>query len=472
MQHLSHERYSFDKHDTFGGFGDVFHATHNETKKRVVIKVGQFGPDAIQMDIDVGTRVNLNQHLVPVVDVIQVSDANLASIKVATVMPAAMQDLQESIDDQSFHPSLEWCTSAFLQAAMGLRCLHDYHGVLHLDVKPENMLLFENKDPSLPALALGDFGLSLIVSGRGLGCTDGVDPPPRSVVEKKGANSTRKFFMMEFCPPEARPADNGGSVSKISTASDVYALGISMFGLFSPKDFSVQKHLAGHVSTSKAEAINAIPMRSFGERNKAKVQEIESILRGMTDPDPVNRIELDHICALLESTLGAVSPSMDPVEREPSLSRFSINDDDDAKGSKCWSEADMKLPLFKSVLARVEKHHKSWRMKKLAAALDLAIRVAKGMAQSGAGSLQGKFSLDSISTVIVRLIDRATRAQEFDFERDPKCARSRSGNLERWILTHIHPIFRDFTREEPLMMRMRRIPGKTVLDEWSWDHLC
>lgn len=90
--------------------------------------------------------------------------------------------------------------------ARGLAFLHE-RGILHLDIKPGNVLLHWDNGAALPKAMLSDFG-----SSRLLG-----DTPSR----RTGHTGT-----MEYMAPEAVLPDASGGLAELTNKADVWSLGI------------------------------------------------------------------------------------------------------------------------------------------------------------------------------------------------------------------------------------------------------
>ncbi len=113
--------------------------------------------------------------------------------RIALLMPLYNGDLFEAIPEEGFS---EKRSLKFLKTMLEILCFIKRHGVLHLDIKPENILLDIDGTPRL-----GDFDLS-VFEGEGL---------------SSGYRGT-----LEFSPPEAVISSSYGFYS------DIFSTGVSV----------------------------------------------------------------------------------------------------------------------------------------------------------------------------------------------------------------------------------------------------
>jgi len=103
--------------------------------------------------------------------------------------------------------------SLLIQACQGCRAAHD-HGVVHLDIKPENILLCRVDDQLIAKLY--DFGISRILT-------------------QVPATFSEELLLVAGTPPYMSPEQFGPSGSKIGYSSDIYSLGVVLFEILAGK---------------------------------------------------------------------------------------------------------------------------------------------------------------------------------------------------------------------------------------------
>jgi serine/threonine protein kinase len=137
------------------------------------------------------------------------------------------------------------------QMVMTLAYMHDV-GYIHGDVKPENYLLFID-DKGNNVVKLCDFGNSVPT----LYCKD-----------------TIAQYTQRYCPPECF-IQCGGDVAEISTAADIWALGMSFFDMMTQFD--------------KKYNNNYMPLYYDAECNNALSQRINMVISSMDGCDKIYR---------------------------------------------------------------------------------------------------------------------------------------------------------------------------------------
>ena len=136
------------------------------------------------------------------------------------------------------------------QVCAGLRHAHQ-NGIIHRDVKPQNLLLSRDKD----VVKIADFGVARVHLS---------DAP----ITRVGTNI--------YAPPEHSPFVQNGTVAKLSPASDIYSLAKALYTIItgeSPRFYTGQP-------------IMDLPM---GARDEEWAQELKRVLNRATRDEPSER---------------------------------------------------------------------------------------------------------------------------------------------------------------------------------------
>lgn len=206
--------------------------------------------------------------------------------KVGILMPLAKGgDLLEKNRDPNF--TLEERLTVLYQVCTAVNFMHQ-RGYLHLDIKPMNILLFNNKFAKL-----SDFGLSL-------------------VLQKSAQNKISKFYPVQLATVDHRAPEIMNGDLNYTSASDVWSLGITFIETlaygnsifktatgqyFSEKDYTVEKVSAVYEKLLTPRNIRntlteylRISHLSKGLRNK-----IFEIIEKMLDFNPNTRATMEDI---------------------------------------------------------------------------------------------------------------------------------------------------------------------------------
>lgn len=156
-----------------GGIGTTYYGEHIVTKKPVCIKhcakVSR-QHKTILMD-EACAMWDLRHHSIPAVkDLLELPDGSIALVMSYIEGPTIEQYIQQHgrIDPVS----VSWITERTLNALMYMH----YHGVVHGDIKPQNIILQEESHQVIVV----DFGLSMVKPGhsdRSIGYTEHFAPP-------------------------------------------------------------------------------------------------------------------------------------------------------------------------------------------------------------------------------------------------------------------------------------------------------
>lgn len=168
--------------------------------------------------------------------------------------------------------------------AQGLAFLHD-HNILHLDLKPGNVLLHWDDDALLPTAMLGDFGSSLPVQA----CWQH---------HRTGHTGT-----MEYMPPEVFQQHNG-VLAELSSKADIWSLGILFHLLLF---FELPYAQVDDIDLLREEILtftnlsDKIRMRGLSKRFDRIHPSLAQLMMSMLDIDPQRRPtchEILHALAL------------------------------------------------------------------------------------------------------------------------------------------------------------------------------
>jgi hypothetical protein len=190
-----------------GGFGRV-HEAEADDGSRAVVKLVPKAPGA--------SRELLFEELSGLPNIIPILDTGEWEEYYVLVMPLAEKSLRQHLEEAGGKLAVDEAVTVLTDVAEALASLEA--GVVHRDVKPENVLLYDGH------WCLADFGIA-------------------RYAEATTAPDTHKFFMT---PPYAAPEQWRGE--RATNATDVYAFGVMAFELlqgqlpFRGPDFR-QEHL-------------------------------------------------------------------------------------------------------------------------------------------------------------------------------------------------------------------------------------
>ncbi len=156
-------KYRLDRRIGQGGFADVYAATDTLLSIKVALKIpnAQWVSDELIASFRREAKLTMrfeHPHILPI------RDASFIDGRFVIVTPLADRTLDDRLKNRmSFETAFEF-TSQLLNAV----AYAHQHGVIHCDIKPENVLLFDND-----CLRLGDFGIAKVaqktISGSGTG---------------------------------------------------------------------------------------------------------------------------------------------------------------------------------------------------------------------------------------------------------------------------------------------------------------
>ncbi|GAA2612273.1 hypothetical protein GCM10010411_53760 [Actinomadura fulvescens] len=188
------------------------------------------------------------------------------------------RDMRMALDEGGALPPGSACTLG-AEVAQGLAAIHDA-GVVHRDVKPENVLLDERTSP--PSVRLVDFGIARIA-------------------EQTGSKATKMVGTPAYIAPEV--ADG----KPATAASDLYALGIMLYelccGVTPFADDSVYQTLQKHA--------RHLPGRPDGIPDP-----LWELIASLLDKDPAKRPSSATAVAM---RLSALAVDLAPAQAAPRL---------------------------------------------------------------------------------------------------------------------------------------------------------
>ncbi|MGH2543473.1 MAG: serine/threonine-protein kinase, partial [Ardenticatenaceae bacterium] len=200
-----HQRYKIAREIGRGGFATVYLARDEQLGRDVAIKLYHVQEGDADIRPDVGTILSQEGKLLA-----SLSHANIVAVHDAGIADSRPYIVMAYLAGGSLRDKLAGGKSPMRpQDALGLvavlaEALHAAHeeDILHLDIKPENIIFDQRGRPFLT-----DFGI-----GRTMGGDEETE-------------QTRAMGSNNYAPPEQRQGQ------KLSRASDIYSLGVVLFEL-------------------------------------------------------------------------------------------------------------------------------------------------------------------------------------------------------------------------------------------------
>lgn len=196
-----------------GSYGSVYRAVGPTGKNVAVKKLHQFGLQDM-MDVMALSRVN-HPHVIKILDLLS-DDVCLTSLELGIVMNLADTTATSFITMPDMLSRRAFTRLAW-ELCQTVSFLHANH-ILHLDIKPENILIRGSLDAPHPLIA--DFGISMIVR-------DAYKP-------------TRNFNLKVSAPyraPEVAPLTPDKPYYEYTGKVDVYALGLTLYQIAAKRGF-------------------------------------------------------------------------------------------------------------------------------------------------------------------------------------------------------------------------------------------
>ncbi|PKI84754.1 putative serine/threonine-protein kinase iks1 [Malassezia vespertilionis] len=188
--------------------------------------------------------------------------------------------------------------------AQGLGFLHD-RGILHLDIKPENVLLHWDDDALLPTAMLSDFGSSLPFHEN-------------YTRERTGYTGTLEYMAPEVVGPDVHT----GQLQELNSKADVWSLGIIFFLLiFLDIPYSHVDDIARlrHEILAFRGLEQLLKRRGWVSRYAAIHPSLTHLLARMLDVDAHKRPSCSEVLHILDTYAAASTYANTTVPRRPSF---------------------------------------------------------------------------------------------------------------------------------------------------------
>ncbi len=276
----------------FGGMGTVYRALDTRTRQRVALKVlaERFKHDAgmrarFQLEARTG-MLAIHPHIARTLELGQTDD-------VFGEMDYVVMDLVEGIalhELISLHGAPDWPTAAdiILQSAQALGCLHA-HGMVHRDVKPDNLLVTHDGGVKLVDFGLAflgtkvcddEFSLTMIFGHDCIGTADYMSP-------EQAVDSMAADFR-----------------------SDVYSLGCTFYALLTARRPFLAKGRQELIEAHRAQQVPSARARVPGIP-----PELDAVVAKMMAKDPARRY----------ATMADVAAALRPFARRQPI-KFDFDD--------------------------------------------------------------------------------------------------------------------------------------------------
>lgn len=211
-----------------GSFGQIYLAKDTAANSDVALKIVETTPDqsqttktALLNELQLLRRIDSKDHVLRLYD-LHVTQENSSTLFLLSMEYAQAGNLRKWLTKHSLDRKkcLSEGLSLFLQICAGVKSIHDAN-LVHLDIKPENILLFKGENGDIQA-KVSDLGLALDL------------------------NRLDKFSTMNSIEGRGTPAymsPEQFTGSDISPASDIYSLGILLHEIvYGTRPFSGNYH--------------------------------------------------------------------------------------------------------------------------------------------------------------------------------------------------------------------------------------
>jgi [calcium/calmodulin-dependent protein kinase] kinase len=274
-------------------------------------------------------------------------------------------------DDMSYVPCLTIAEarSAFRDSVLGLEYLH-YQGIIHRDIKPANLLVTGSH-----RVKISDFGVSYL--GRPMRDEEEEQVTETDAAELDDARELSKtvgtpaFYAPELCYTGDEFVDDIGSVPKITSAIDVWSLGVTLYGMiFGRLPFLSDDEYSMFQTIVKKEVF--VPRKRLmpvmddndsisSQRNYRGVDELVyeeiddelyDLIRRLLTKDPIKRITLKEIKHHPWTLYGLPNPQAWVEETDPGYQskgkRIEVSNEE-------VTSAVSKVPFIQRVRSNVAK---------------------------------------------------------------------------------------------------------------------
>jgi len=240
-----------------GAFGDVY-IVHDKQKQTFAFKEIKKFEGINPIEIVVGRYFN-HPNVVNIVEILN-NDNCLSPSQVGLILPLAIGTLNNNRNIMSY--------SVISQLCDGLHYLHR-HNLLHLDIKPENILVFDNG-----TVKYSDFGISIFMT----------DVNKHENQPYKGTG--------KYAPPEIALLFKGNATAytfDYSAKYDVWTLGLTILEV-----------LMGEIPFQKEIVSKAVYYWHVDNKWKSSINDPQliKVIEGMIDPNPKTRLTMYEILSL------------------------------------------------------------------------------------------------------------------------------------------------------------------------------
>jgi eukaryotic-like serine/threonine-protein kinase len=247
-----------------GGMGMVYLARQISLNRTVALKLILAGPLArpeqlarFEIEVDVATHLE-HPNILPIYEIGECEGQYFFSMKYINGSSLADNLAELSKSPRDFAQIL-------VKVARAVSCAHG-HGILHLDIKPSNILLDQEREPYLI-----DFGLARMCSAQHPGkATRVLCGTPRYMSPEQAAGDPELFTM----------------------ATDVYGIGVLLYELLTGRTPFVASH-----TSETLRRIRYWPPRSPSRLNPAIDNDLERICLKCIHKDPANRYRTADVLA-------------------------------------------------------------------------------------------------------------------------------------------------------------------------------
>ncbi len=285
-----------------GGMGAVYKAEHRLMQRLVALKVinpkftlSAQAVERFRREAQAAARLD-HPNIVRAHDAEQAGDLHFL---VMEYVPGT--DLGKVLDERGPLPVAEACEYV-RQAALGLQHAHE-SGMVHRDIKPQNLMLSGGESTRTPTVKILDFGLASLTTAT---AGDATESDCDSIDDAQAPGLTQAGSLMGT--PDYMAPEQGRDARSADIRSDIYSLGCTLYAL-----------LVGKVPFPGGTAIDKInshaksaaqPLREL--RPDVPVAVVD-VVEKMMAKDPANRYQTPKDVA---EALGAINRLRDRSRNE------------------------------------------------------------------------------------------------------------------------------------------------------------